>query len=257
MIARALAVTLAAAMGAALPIPARAAEVTAAFAMGLKGVMQDLAPAFERATGHKLRVAFQPPAVVAQRMADGERIDVVALPRDAIDTLARNGALATTQANIAIGRMGVGVKPGAPRPDVSSPQALKATLLSARSITHSDPARGGAGALSSIAAFKDLGIADEMRTKTVYPREHSPAGIAREVTEGRADLAFNQVHEIVESGLELLGPFPGSLGRTVVFTAAQTIVGRDNEAGRALIDFLLAPEASRVFRAHGLAPGDS
>jgi molybdate transport system substrate-binding protein len=244
------------AWAACLPAASDAAEVDAAFALGLKGAMQELAPAFERATGHQLRAVFEPPALVSRRIAAGGKLDVIALPNDAMEKLAQDGALGATPAGVAVGRMGIGVKPGSPRSDVSSPEALKRTLLSARAIVHSDPARGGAGAINSIAMFRDLGIAGEMKAKTVYPLEHSPAGVAREVTDGRADLALNQVHEIVESGLELLGPFPGPLARTVRFTVAPTAAGRDNEGARALVEFLRGPEGLRLFKAHGLASAD-
>jgi molybdate transport system substrate-binding protein len=234
-----------------------AAEVNAAFALGLRGAMQELVPRFENATGHHLLIVFEPPAGVSKRVADGEKIDVVALPRDAMDALGAKAILSGPPAELARGRMGIGIKPGSARPDVSSPQAMKATLLAARAIVYSDPARGGAAALSSIAMFGDLGIATEMKAKTVYPREHSPKGIAREVTDGNADLALNQVHEIVEAGLELAGPFPGTLARTVTFLVAPTRASGQPEAARALIDFLRGPEGTRVFRAHGLAATDS
>ena len=245
-----------AAMTAGLPTFGNAADVDAAFALGLRGAMQEIAPAFERASGHRLRAVFEPPALVNKRLAAGNKLDVVALPQDAMEKLAQEGALGATPAGIAAGRMGIGVRPGSPRPDVSTPEALRRTLLSARSIVHSDPARGGAGAINSIAMFRELGIADEMKAKTIHPAEHSPAGVAREVTEGRAELALNQVHEIVESGLELLGPFPGPLARTVRFTVAPTAAGRDSEGAAALVDFLRGPEGLRLFRAHGLAPAE-
>jgi molybdate transport system substrate-binding protein len=240
----------------AFGVNAAAADVNAAFALALKGAMEEVVPGFERTTGHKVRIVFEPPAGVAKRIADGERIDVVALPREALDALAAKSVLSATPAELVRGRMGVGIKAGSSRPDVSSPQAMRSALLAARAIVHSDPTRGGAGATNSIAMFNELGIAAEMKAKTVYPREHSPQGIAREVTDGNADLALNQVHEIVESGLELAGPFPGTLERTVTFSVAPMGAGGQAEAVRAFIDFLRGPEGTRIFKAHGLAPAD-
>jgi molybdate transport system substrate-binding protein len=253
MKAHAAAITLALACG----LDAAAAEVNAAFALGLRGAMGELAPRFETATGHKLRIVFEPPAGVSKRIADGESIDVVALPQDAMDRLAGSSMFSRAPAQLAHGRMGVGIKPGAPRPDVSSPAAMKAAMLASRAIVHSDPARGGAGALNSIAMFNELGIAAQMKAKTVYPREHSPQGVAREVLDGNADLALNQVHEIVEAGLELAGPFPGDLARNVTFSAAPMRGSAHAAPAQELIDFLRGPEGTRVFRAHGLAPADS
>ena len=248
---------LAAALAALVGAPAQSAELKAAVALGLKGAMADIQPSFEAATGHRVRIAFEPPAVVSKRLADGESFDVLALPREPLEALATQGVVTSGSVReIARARMGVGTKPGGSRPDISTPEGLKTALLSARSIVHSDPARGGAGAINSIAMFNDLGIAAEMKAKTIYPREHSPAGVAREVLEGRAEFAMNQVHEIVESGLDLVGAFPAKLGRTVVFAAAPARSSPQADAARALVEYLRGPEAIRLLKAHGLEPPD-
>ena len=248
-------VTLSAALAALALASAQAAELKVAIALGLKGAMAQIQPAFEAASGHRLGISFEPPGVVSKRIAAGESFDVIALPREALEAFAAQGIVAPGSAReIARARMGVGAKPGAPRPDISTPEALKAALLAAKSIVHSDPARGGAGAINSIAMFEQLGIAAEMKAKTIYPREHSPAGVAREVIEGRAELAMNQVHEIVESGLALVGPFPPRLERTVVFAAAPARSTTQAEAARAFVEYLGGPEGARLLGAHGLEP---
>lgn len=249
------ALRVAAILAASCTIDAAAGDVNAMFALGIKSALQDLPVDFERATGHRLAMTFEPPGPAAARLAKGETFDVIAMPREAMDKLAAEGRLAqATMKSIARSELGVGIRKGAARPDVSSPDALKRALLSASSVVHSDPARGGAGGVGAVALFERLGIAPQMRAKTVYPRVHSPAGVAQEVTDGRAEIAINALHELSQAGLEVAGAFPESLARPVVFVAAIAQPVAHPEAARALVEFLSGPQGVATLRAHGLSP---
>lgn len=233
--------------------PAVAAEVKAVFGLGMKAAMEAAAPHFERATGHRLTLVFEPPGPAHKRLADGEMFDVIAMPRAAIEALEREGrAPAGASVPVARTRMGIAVRKGAPKPDISTPEALKRALLEARAVVHSDPARGGAGGINTVRLFEKLGIAPEMKAKTVYPRVHSPAGVAQEVADGRADLAFNQLQELLQPTLDVVGPFPGDLQQEVVFMAAVPAVSAQPAAAKKLVDFLGTPEARAILKAHGL-----
>lgn len=235
-------------------LEAAAGDVNGLFALGVQAAVKDLPAEFERATSHRLAMSFDPPGVAAARLARGEAFDVIVLPREAMDKLAADGRISrATMKAIARSELGIGVRKGSVRPDISSPEALKRALLSAPSVVHSDPARGGAGGLGAVALFETLGIAGEMRSKTIYPRVHSPAGVAQEVTDGHAEIAINALHELAQSGLEVAGAFPESLARPVIFVAAVAQPSAQPQPARALVEYLSGPQGAATLRAHGLS----
>ncbi len=231
----------------------QAAEIRAVVGNAMLAATKDLAPKFESATGHKLLPTGEPPGPAFKRLRDGEHFDVVIYPRENIDSLERSGfATAGNAVEVARARMGLAVAKNAVKPDISTPEALKRTLLAVRSIVHSDPARGGAGGLNAVRLFEKLGIADVMKAKTVYPRVHSPAGVAQEVADGRAEMAVNQMHEMALPLLEVIGPFPGDLAQGVSYWATVTLASAEREGARALIDYLRSPAGRSLLEAHGL-----
>ena len=232
---------------------AHGAEVRAVVGNAMMAAMKDLAPKFETATSHKLTVVSEPPVPALKRLRDGEHFDVVIYPRENIATIEKSGfATPGTAVEVARARMGLAVARDAARPDISTPEALKGTLLAVRSIVHSDPARGGAGGINAVRLFEKLGIADAMKAKTVYPRVHSPVGVAQEVADGRAEMAVNQLHEMMLPPLQVLGPFPGDLAQGISYWATATIANAEPQGARALIDYLRSPAGRIVLEAHGL-----
>ena len=158
-------------------IAAEAAELKVLSALGMQAVMEDLGPKFERTAGHKLVITFAPLGGVVKRVQDGETGDVVMIPQSGIESLAKDGKVVVgTETVLARSGLGVAVRKGAPKPDISSPEALKRTLLAAKSISYGDPALGGASALHFAKVLDRLGIADEMKSKTVFPKP--PARLA-------------------------------------------------------------------------------
>ena len=245
---------LAAIAAAALAFAATAAEVRLACAAGLRSALEGLPQKFEAVSGHHLVIVFDPPPPLAARIARGEAFDVVVVPEDAMAKLERAGHVeGGAHPAIARSQVGIGVRKGAPHPDISSPEALKKALLSPPAVVHSDPARGGVGGVGAVALFEQLGITGEMKARTVFPGAHSPDGIAGEVNEGRASLAINSLHELQQSGLEVVGPFPGALARNLVFVVAPTPSSPQPGAARSLIDYLSGPEVAAMLHAHGLA----
>jgi molybdate transport system substrate-binding protein len=148
----------------------------------------------------------------------------------------------------------VAVRKGAAKPDISSADALKRALLAAKSITYSNPAGGGASGIHFAKVLDQLGIANEMKPKTVFLPKPGPVGVL--VANGEAEIAVHQVPELIHvAGIEVVGPLPGDLQLTIVVWAAVMKSAGDAAAAKALVDFLLSPEAAQVIRAAGMEPG--
>lgn len=233
-------------------IRAEAAALKVLSAIGMQVVMEDLGPKFERATGHTLALTFDMTERVVKRVHGGETADVIVLPRQGIDGLVKDGkAAAGTVTAIAQSGIGLAVRQGAPKPDIASPDALKRTLLAAKSITYNNPESGAASGVHFAKVLERLGIADAMQPKTVFPK----AGFGREVLNGDADIAINQIQVLMTvPGLEVVGPLPGDLQNTIVFAAALMDSTPKRDAAQALIQFLRTPEVAAVIKAKGLEP---
>ena len=235
-------------------IAAEATEIKVLSHRGIQPVMEDLGPKFERATGHKLSITFGPAGGVVKLVQDGETADVVITSRQEIDGFVNDGkAVGDGVTIVARSGIGVAVRKGAPKPDISSPEALKRTLLAAKSITYSNPALGGAAAIHFEKVLDRLGIASEMKSKTVFSKAGSDTAVV--VANGEAEIGV-QVSQLLISvaGIEIVGPLPGDLQDTVVFSAAIMAGAKDAAASKALIDFLRTPEAAAAMRAQRMEP---
>jgi molybdate transport system substrate-binding protein len=235
-------------------IATEAAELKVLSGSGIRVVMEDLGPKFERATGHKLAITFAPLGGIVKRVQDGETTDVVVIPRQGIDSFVKDGkAVAGNVTVVARSGIGVAVRKGAPKPDISSPEALKRTLLAAKSISYSDPALGGVSGIHFAKVLERLGIANEMQSKTVFPKP--PGTMELMVANGEAEIGVGQFQGFIAvAGIEIVGPLPGDLQDTIVFSAAIMGGTKNAEAAKALVDFLLTPEAAAVIKAKGLEP---
>jgi molybdate transport system substrate-binding protein len=236
-----------------LGITAEAAEIKVLSANGMRVVMEDLGPKFERATGHKLAITVAALGAIVKRVQDGETADVVIIPQQGVDSLVKDGkAVAGDVTVIARSGIGVVVRKGAPKPDISSPEALKRTLLAAKSISYANPAEGGAGGIHFAKVLDRLGIANEMKSKTVFPKTGLSALL---VANGEAEIGVTQIQDVISrAGVDLVGPLPGDLQETIVFAAAIMAGAKNSEASKALVDFLRTPEAAAVIKTKGLEP---
>ena len=232
-----------------------AAEIRVLSALGMKEVLEDLAPKFERASGHKLTISFGTMGGIVKRVQDGETADVIIIPKQGIDDLVKAGKAASADATVvASSGISVAIRKGAPKPDISSPDALKRTLVAAKSITYSNPADGGASAIHFVKVLDRLGIADEIKAKTIYAKPGNDAAVL--VSEGKAELGVNQLQVLITvAGVDIAGPLPGDLQATTVFSASILPGTRNGDAGNALIRFLRTPEATAVIKSKGMEPG--
>ncbi len=239
--------------------PACAAEVRVMISAGFFGVYAEMGPAFERATGHRLITTRGPsmgdsPEAIPTRLARGEAADVVIMDGGAADELiARGLARAEGKAELARSMIGMVVKNGAPKPDIASVDALRRTLLAAKSIAYSD---SGSGTYLSTVMFAKMGIADQLAGKTRKVRG-PPSGepVAAVVARGEAEVGFQQVAELIHvPGVTFVGTLPADLQPVIYFTGAVTRNSQQEEAAVALIRFLSSREAAAVITKAGLAP---
>jgi molybdate transport system substrate-binding protein len=230
---------------------ASAAEIKVITSVGVKAILEELAPAFERTSGHKLNITYGVAVPLKRQIDSGETFDVVILVPGMIDDLMKQGKVAAgSNANVAKSGIGVAIKQGAPKPDISSADAFKKTLLAARSIAYVKEGQSGAAMARTI---ERLGIAAEMAPKTSL--EARPEGAVESVVEGRTDLGFNLISEILPvAGAELVGPLPAELQSYVVFTSGIGATSKDQAAAKAFIDFLKGPTAVPVLKAKGMEP---
>ena len=239
-----------------LGIKAEAAELKVLSAIGMQLVMEDLGPKFERATGHKLTISFATGGATVKRVQGGEAFDVVITLRQGMDPLVKEGkAPAGNVTALASAGISVAIRKGAPKPDISSPDALKRTLLAAKSIAYVDPASGGASGIHFAKVLDRLGIANEMQSKTVFPNPKTPAEVGVLVANGEAEIGVHIIVELISvAGIDLVGPLPGDLQNTIVFAAAVMASAKDPDAAKALVNFLRTPEAAAVIKAKGMEP---
>ena len=234
---------------------ATAAEIKVLSAVVMKSALDDLAPAFERATGHKLTVAYAAAGGIRDRIQGGEAFDLTILPRPAIEQLMRQGKIAEGDtAVLARSAVSVCVRAGAPRPDIATAESFKRFLLAAKSVAYSDPAKGGASGIHFARVLDRLAIAEQMKAKTKLTGPDSAELVAR----GEAEICVKQAMEILRTvGVDLVGPLPAELQNTTdfVFTAGVGAHAQQTAAAKALVTFLRAPDAARVFKAKGMEPG--
>ena len=237
-----------------MSLAAQAAELKVLSAIGMRLVMEDLGPKFEQATGDKLAISFAASGVIVKRVQDGETTDVVMLSQPALERLTKDGKLVAGSATLlARSGIGVAVRKGAPKPDISSPEALKRTLLAAQSVTCSNPEFGGASARHFAKVLDRLGMGSEMKPKTVFSK--IPGEVGQLVANGEAGIAVHQTQELISvPGIEVVGPLPGDLQNTIVFSGGIMTSAKETELGKALLTFLRTPDASAAIKAKGMDP---
>ena len=230
---------------------AEAAEIKILSAGAMKTIVTELGEAFKQETGHTLSMTFDTVGAQSKRLSGGEPADVVVLTDVAIDQLEGQGlVVAGSRADIARVGVGVAVREGAPRPDISTPDALKQTLLSAKSLVYVDPARGATSGVHFASVLQRLGIADAVKSKTIL----IPTGFAAEVVaRGEAEICVHQISEILPvKGVTLVGPLPRELQKVTIYSGGLAAKAAQPEAARAFLAFLTRPAFKSKLAAAGL-----
>ena len=231
---------------------ADAAEIKVLVSNALKSTMEELAPQFEKASENKLVITFGAAAELKTSIDKGAAVDVAILTAAVTDDLVKEGKL-TAAGRTDIARSGAGLagRKGAPKPDISTTDAFKRTLLDSKSIAY---VAAGATAPYILGLFDRLGIADQIKPKLKPQPTSNPA--AKAVANGEAELGITQISEILPyAGAELIGPLPAEVQLYTVYPAAVAAGTKEPGAAAALIKFLTAPAAAAMLKAKGLTPG--
>src|SRR3954453_8690278 len=234
---------------------ASAAEVRVMISGGLTAAYKALVPEFERATGHTVLTAYGPSMgtttnAIPVRLERGEPVDVLIMVGYALDDLAKQGkVIPDSRVALVKSPIGVAVKSGAPKPDISTADAVKRMLLAAKTIAYSDSA---SGVYVSTEMFDRLGIKDEMKDKA---RKIPATPVGEIVAHGDAEIGFQQISELQPvPGIDIVGQLPPELQKITVFSAGIAGVSKEPEAGKALIEFLASPAAAPVIIKSGMEP---
>lgn len=230
-----------------------AADVKVLTSVALKSVLDELSPAFEKKTGHKLAIDYGLAADQKKRVLDGEHADVVIVTRAMMEDLVKQKKVAEGLVNVAGTPVAVAARAGASKPDISTVEAFKQALLAAKSLAYSDPAKGGLSGVVAARAIEHLGITEQMKPKTILVAGAlSPELVAK----GEAELGIAQASEIVPvAGTQLVGPLPGELAVMTSFTGGIGAESQSVPAAKAFIEFLTGPDAAPNFKAKGFAQG--
>jgi molybdate transport system substrate-binding protein len=228
-----------------------AAEIKVLASGATKEICLELIPSFEKSSGHKVIPTWAGTADIKKRIASGEVYDIVVVAAPEIDTFIKQGKMMTgSRTDLMKSAVGVAVRAGAPKPDIGSSEALKKTLLAAKSIGYST----GPNGVYMARLFERMGIADQLKPKL----KQVPPGvrIGTIIASGEAEIGFQQVSELVhETGIDYLGPLPAEVQNITVFSAGIHTAAREPEAAKALIKHLTAPTAAPVIKKYGMEPG--
>jgi molybdate transport system substrate-binding protein len=230
--------------------PAQAAEIKVLSAGAVRSIVTDLAQAFEKETGHKVALEFGTVGVTRKRLASGPA-DLVIMTDVAIDDAIKQGALvAGSRVDIARTGMGVGVREGAPKPDISTTEAFKQALVAARSIIYVDPAQGATSGIYFASLLQKLGIADIMKPKTTLVPGGYPAEL---VANGEVEMVVHQISEIVPvKGVTLVGPLPKDVQKVTTYSTGVATKATTPDVARAFAAFMTSPPMKAKFAAAGL-----
>jgi molybdate transport system substrate-binding protein len=234
-----------------LSLVAEAAELRVIAGGSMTGPLNSLVPEFEKATGHKLVIHFDSTPNLIKQATSGVPFDLGVVPVDVFkDAAAKARFAGGPTTDIARVGYGVAVRAGAAKPDVSTPEALKKTLLDAQSIA-TIPASAAGAYVTGV--FERLGIAEAMKAKT--KAQTATTQIPAAVASGEAELGVFLVNVLIAPGVELAGSFPAELQQELVFTAAVAADTREADAAKAFISYLTTPTATAVIKAKGMTPG--
>jgi len=230
------------------------AELKLLASAALKAAYLEVLPQFESASGHKVIASWSSSQVIQKRIAEGEDADVVVmadvLGRSLTDELISRGKLTAGSAVLAKSGVGVAVRAGAPKPDIGSADAVKATILAARTVAYS----AGASGTYIATMLTKMGIYEQVKSKAVTVRPSEPVGEV--VARGDAEIGFHQVSELLPvSGIDFLGPLPSELQNITVYSGAVRIGTTNPDPAGELVKFLASPALAPALRKHGLEPG--
>ena len=230
---------------------ADAAEIKVLSTQATEEAYRELVPQFEKASGHKVTTVFTGTLDANKRLAAGETYDLLIMSGPSIDEHIKGGKVVPgSRVDLAKSGVAVAVRAGAPKPDISTTEALKKTLLAAKSIGYSTGPSGN----YVIGMFQRMGIADEIKSKL----KQTPTGVfvATLIASGDAEVGFQQVSELIAApGVDYVDPLPADIQQMTVFSSGILVGAKEVDAAKALVKFITAPAAAAAFKKRGMEPG--
>jgi molybdate transport system substrate-binding protein len=229
----------------------QAAEIKVLSTQATEEAYRELVPEFEKATGNKVTTIFTGTLDANKRLAAGENYDLLIMAASAIDEHIKDGKIVPgSRVDLAKSGVGVGVKSGAPKPDISTTDALKKTILAARSIGYST----GPSGVFIIGLFQRMGIADQIKAKL----KQTPTGVfvGSIIASGEAEIGFQQVSELSHfNGVDYVGPLPAEVQQFTMFSSGVIAGAKEADGAKALVKFITSPAAATAFKKRGMEPG--
>jgi molybdate transport system substrate-binding protein len=232
---------------------ARGDEVTLLAPGGIRAAVEQMIPAFEKKTGHKVKATFGSGLGTKRQVAAGEPFDVPIVQPPYPEVLASGHVVAASETPLASVAVGVAVRTGQRKPDISTPDAVKRMLLAAKSISYPDPAGGAAAGVSFTETLKKLGIAEQMQPKIKLAQGGAAAMDA--LAKGEVEIGLTFISEIItEPGVESVGALPREISTPTGLVGFLSADAKAPAAARALLTYLSSPEAAAVYKARGMQP---
>jgi molybdate transport system substrate-binding protein len=230
-----------------------AAQITLIAPGGIRGAIEDLIPGFESKTGQKVKATYGSGGGTRRQVARGEAFDVPIVQPPYPEVLASGHVVVTSATPLASIALGIAVRKGAPKPDISTPEAVKRTLLAAKSISYPDAAGGAAAGVSFNETLKKLGLAEQLqpRIKLVQGGAAAMAMVAK----GDAEIGLTFLSEMNDPGIDVVGPLPREISTPTSLVGFVSTHAKDPAAARALLEYLASPNAAGVYAAHRMKPG--
>ena len=230
---------------------AHAAEIKVLSTQATQDAYKELVPEFEKASGHKVTTVFTGTVDANKRLAAGETYDLLIMSAPSIEEHIKGGKVVPgSKVDLAKSGVGVAVKAGTPKPDISTSDALKKSVLAAKSIGYSTGPSGN----YIISLFDKMGIADQVKGKL----KQTPTGIfvGTIIASGEVEIGFQQISELSHfAGIDYVGPLPADVQRFTTFSSGIIAGAKEADAAKALVKFITAPAAAAAYKKRGMEPG--
>lgn len=226
-------------------------EVTIIAPGDMRAALDHLSHGFEAKTGHKVKATIGSGLATKKQVIQGDAFDVVVVQPPLPEVISSGNVVASTQKPIATVAVGVAVRKGSQKPDISTPESVKKMLLAAKSITYPDASRGAAAGVTLDEMFKTLGIADQMQAKVKRVQGVGPAAL---VSRGDVEICLTFLSEIEDPGVDILGALPPSIAKVTAVVGFVSTHAKDPTAAKALLDYITSTEAAAVYKTEKMDP---
>jgi molybdate transport system substrate-binding protein len=220
---------------------------------GIRAAIEKMIPDFEKKTGHKVKATFGSGGGTKQQVARGEPFDVPIVQPPYPEVIASGNVVASTETPLATVAVAVAVRKGAPKPDISTPEAVKRMLLAAKAIAYPDPAGGAAAGVSFGRTLEKLGLAEQLKPKIKLAM--GGAAAMAMVAKGEVDIGLTFLSEMDDPGIDAVGALPREISTPTALVGFLSAHAKAPEAAKALLKYLSSSDAAKVYRASGMQPG--